>query len=254
MFTKTRRAIIAAAVAAGIAGAAFGQDVSYSATATHSLPGQQPSYGTVVKSGHNLRLEFEQDGQRMVQILRPTEGLMYVLYPQTETYLEITGPAAQANTIDGQTSPCPEGDPGMVCQKVGQDKVSGISVEVWSISLQGQNQRMTILWDPTRRQALGQEYPDGTKTRYAFQAMETINGRTTEHWVIRTTAPGQAELTGDWWFDPELRVAVREALPGGEVRSLENVQVGAVDPAMFQVPAGWHKQEMPAMPAVPGGN
>ncbi len=79
----------------------------------------------------------------------------------------------------------------------------------------------------------------------AFKAMEEVNGRRTEHWSIDYTAQGQAPQKGEWWFDPEIRVSVREEMPSGEARWLKNIVVGAVDPASFEVPDGWTKLDGP---------
>ncbi len=83
----------------------------------------------------------------------------------------------------------------------------------------------------------------------SFNAMVDLAGRQAEYWTIDYTTPGQAPLSTGWWFDPTLRVVVREDLPGGGSRRLEDIQAGPVDPALFEAPAGWQKQDMPAAPA-----
>jgi hypothetical protein len=219
----------------------------YSATAIHAFPGQPETSGQIVKSGQNMRLEFDQNGARVVQILRPADGVMLILNPATRTYVEIRGPSVPAPASDGYTSPCPDQGTGPQCQLIGTDTVSGIAVERWQIASQPQAKPLIILWDATRRRALRQDFPDGSAMAMAFKAMEDINGRKTEHWTLRLTAPGQPDQNGDWWFDPELRVVVREDLPTGETRRLENIVVGQVDAGAFQVPQGWQKQAAPAL-------
>ena len=218
---------------------------SYSATAIHALPGQPETTGKIVKSGQNLRLEFEQNGKPVIQILRPADGLMYVLDPTAKTYVEIRGPAVPATTTEGYTSPCPDQPPLARCTRTGKDTVSGISVERWELAARPDDPPLVILWDSTRRRALRQEFPDGRVLAMAFKAMEDVDGRKTEHWSIQVTAPDQPANTGSWWFDPELRVVVREDMPGGEIRRLENIETGPVDPAAFMVPQGWTRQDTP---------
>jgi len=216
---------------------------TYSATAVHGIPGQPETTGVVIKSGENMRLEFEQNGQRVIQILLPEQGVMYILEPQTQTYLELKGQSVPDTLDTAAASPCSDQMKLVLCQRIGSDTISGIQVERWQLAQQPQTQPLTILWDPTRRQALRQDFPDGSATAMRFEAMETVNGRATERWIIETSAPGRETLTGSWWFDPDLRVVVREDLPGGETRRLENIVVGAVDPSTFQVPAGWTKRD-----------
>ena len=222
-----------------------GSDLTYSATAIHGLPGQPETSGKIVKSGQNMRLEFIQNDQNVIQILRPTEGLMYILDPKAETYVEIQGQAVPATGTDAYVSPCPDQARMARCERVGADTVSGIAVERWLLSNQPQAKPLVILWDSTRRRALRQEFPDGSVMAMSFKAMENLNGRNTEHWSIEISAPNQPVNTGSWWFDPELRVVVREELPGGETRRLEDIIVGPVDPNVFQVPEGWEKQDPP---------
>lgn len=220
---------------------------AYSATAVHVLPGQPDSTGLVVKSGQKMRLEYDQNGQHVVQILLPEQGAMYLLDPQSRSYLEILGQQMPAAMDENNTVPCSDQSQLAVCQRVGTDTVSGINVERWILAAQPQTKPLTILWDPTRRHALRQDFPDGSTMSLKFKAMVDLNGRSTEHWTMQVLAPGKETLTGGWWFDPELRVVVREELPGGEIRRLENITVGAVDPAMFQVPEGWQKRDPSAI-------
>ncbi len=222
---------------------------SYSATAVHGLPGQPETSGKIVKSGQNMRLEFEQDGQAVIQILRPSEGLMYILNPVDQTYFEVRGPAVPATRSDGYTSPCVEAARMARCERIGTDTVSGIAVERWALASKPQDRALIILWDSTRRRALRQDFPDGSVMAMSFQAMEDLNGRMTEHWSIKITTPNQPANTGSWWFDPELRVVVREDLPGGEMRRLDDITIGTADESAFQVPQSWQKLDAPAAPA-----
>ncbi len=227
--------------------AASQQTLSYSATALHARAGQPETSGTVVKSGQNMRLEFVSEGQNIIQILRPEIGAMYILDPAARTYMEVLGPAVPPTATDAYTNPCPGQVESPSCQRsdTGTDTINGIAVERWNLSTAPNTAPTVLLWDSTRRRALRQESPDGAKMIMSFQSMRDLNGRRTEYWTTQTTIPGQPVANGDWWFDPELRVVVRETLANGETRRLENIVVGAVDPTAFQVPQGWQKIELP---------
>ncbi|MCF6232527.1 MAG: hypothetical protein L3J36_05435 [Rhodobacteraceae bacterium] len=249
-------ALILTGVASGPSDAQqSGTITSYSATAIHAAPGQPETTGIVIKSGENMRLEYEQNGQRIVQILLPEQGVMYILEPTSQSYFELRGQAVPNTIGTGSATPCDDQSGLALCKRVGSDTVSGISVERWLMASLPQTKPLSILWDPTRRQALRQDYPDGASMVMRFKSMQTLNGRAAEYWSIKTTTPGHKTKTGGWWFDPELRVVVREELPGGEVRRLENIIVGAVDPVAFTVPQGWQKREsaaiLPPQPSPP---
>ena len=215
---------------------------SYSATAVHGLPGQPETSGKIVKSGQNIRLEFDQNGQTVIQILRPTDGVMFILNPQEQTYFEVRDQPVPVTTTEGYTTPCGEAQMA-TCERIGTDTVSGINVERWALASKPQTRPIVILWDSTRRRALRQEFPDGSVMAMTFQAMQKLNGRMTEHWSIKITSANLPANTGSWWFDPELRVVVREELPGGEVRRLDEIVVGAVEQSAFDVPDGWQQQQ-----------
>jgi len=227
------------------------QTLSYTATALHALAGQPETSGKVVKSGQNMRLEFVSEGLQIIQILRPEIGAMYILDPAAHTYMEILGPAVPATATDAYTNPCPGQAAGPACQRIGNDTVNGITVERWLLSASPNNQPTVLLWDSTRRRALRQEFPDGSKMIMSFKAMRDLNDRRTEYWTTELSRPGQPVQAGDWWFDPQLRVVVRETLANGETRRLENIVIGAVDPAAFQIPQGWQKLDLPQPTATP---
>jgi hypothetical protein len=215
--------------------------VTYTATAVHQNPGAPGTVGRITKSGQKMRLEFTQDGRDIIQILRPSEGVMYILDPATRTFFEVRGSAVPATADQGYTTPCPT-PPVAMCDRIGDDIISGIRVERWALTDDTQKKPLIVSWDSTRRRALQQEFPDGSKNLLSFVAMEDLNGRQTEHWQIIRTVPEQDPEFGEYWFDPQLRVVTLEILPDGEIRRLDNITVGPVDDAVFQVPVGWQPQ------------
>lgn len=253
---RRMRTIMVAALAllaVGPAGEAMAQSAppAYSADAVYRAPDGSESSGRVVKSGANMRLEFTQNGQPVVQIIRRAEGLMYVLDPGRKSYYTIQGAADPSAGNTGYAPPCDRTAQAATCRFLGTEKTSGIEAEVWELGPAGQATR--ILWDGARKRALRQEFPDGSVMAMTFVGMENIEGRQVEHWQIQVSAPGQSPLGGNWYYDPELRVELREELPTGERRSLEHVAVGPVDPALFEPPAGW-REVAPPQPPAPSGN
>jgi hypothetical protein len=223
----------------------------YAAEALYRAADGSESAGRVIKSGADMRLEFTQAGKPVIQIIRRAEGVMYVLDPATRSWFEVRGAADPTAANPGYAPPCETDSQaqGLTCRFIGNETSSGISAEVWEVSQPGQPQPSRVLWDGARRRALRQDYPDGTVMALAFIAMEELGGRRAEHWSLTVTQPGQAPRVGSWYFDPELRVELREELPTGELRSLENITVGAIDASAFQVPEGWTQIVPPNAPA-----
>lgn len=220
----------------------------YSARAVHTLPDGTKSDGKVVKSGSNMRFEYTEGGREVVQIIRQAEGVIYLLDPASQIFFETRGTPSPDSTGVGYLAPCQEGDPTLSCTRTGTSKTSGVTVEIWNLTRPGTTETTTILWDGLRHKALRQTFPDGAVVDMTFRAMEEIAGRRTEHWTISYAAPGQSVRTGDWYYDPALRVEVREVMPTGEIRSLEDIQVAPVDPTLFQVPESYSRLDMTAPP------
>jgi hypothetical protein len=177
---------------------------------------------------------------------------MYILDPVAKTFVEILGPAVPATNVEGYVSPCPNQKATAACQHVGDDTLSGLTVERWALSSGQEGKPLVILWNSERRKAFRQDFPGGGSMVMRFIAMEEHAGRPTEHWSIKLTLPGQDVKNGDWWYDPNLRVVVGENLPSGEVRRLDNIRLGPVDPALFQGPHGWRKEQpQAAKPQLP---
>ena len=75
---------------------------------------------------------------------------------------------------------------------------------------------------------------------------DTLEGRRVEKWEMTMRQGNQAPQTSTQWFDPELKLAVREEFPGGYVRELRNIHVGQQAMDLFQIPAGFQKVTPPA--------
>jgi hypothetical protein len=242
------RALGALALSLGLTGAALAQSSAppdYTARAVHQQPDGSATSGLVIKSGPDMRLEYSENGRDVVQIIRRAEGVSYFLDTATQTYAEIRGTPAPDPTGAGYLPPCQEDDPDLACTFVGTEVISGITAEVWEIAVSGQPDATTILWDGARHRALRQSMPDGSVMRMAFLAMVEMSGRAVEHWSVSYETPGEPAQAGAWYYDPELRLEVREDMASGAVRALEDIRVGPVDPALFEVPSGWTKLDPP---------
>jgi hypothetical protein len=242
----TIRPLIALLGVLTLAGPALAQTLpSYTAETVQTAPDQPDRAGKIAKSGQFLRLEFTQDGQHIIQILRPTEGLTYVLYPDTHRYLEQHGRKQPEEFADSYTPPCPaEAEAnGLTCRRLGLEVYQSIPVERWHIGAAGDPNQMLILWDPSRKRALRQEMSNGTLVQMTFLGTQKVENRDAEHWVTEISRQGAATLRNEWWYDPGLKLVLRETLPDGTQRHVQNITVGPVDPGLFTVPDGWQRIE-----------
>ncbi len=75
---------------------------------------------------------------------------------------------------------------------------------------------------------------------------ETVNGRSTTKWRMQMKTMLSQPATGYVWIDPRLRTAIKWDFPGqagsGE---LENIQAGPQAASLFELPAGYKRQDLP---------
>ena len=81
---------------------------------------------------------------------------------------------------------------------------------------------------------------------------ETLHGRATERWEMKTTPPDGESKQSTQWYDPELQIAIREELSGGYFRELRDIRVARQPDHLFTVPANYQRvipeQQQPAAP------
>ena len=98
MFRKIQTVTITALLALniGFSGGALAQSnaehLAFSADAIQVLPDGSEQIGKIYRDGPNMRLDFQQAEQNIIQIFRKLEGIMILLDAENQTYAEIQGP------------------------------------------------------------------------------------------------------------------------------------------------------------------
>jgi hypothetical protein len=214
-------------------------------------PGAQESSGKMFVADGKVRIELTAEGQNMVRITDEQRKVEWVLFPDQKTYLERTaGPDQDGRPAKSPAAfaedPC-YGVPGLTCRKVGDEAVSGRPSAKWEITGKQDGKVVTTTqWiDKERGIPLRQDFPDGGSMVLALQGKETIAGRGVEKWEVVVEAPGRQATHAFQWYDPELKLAVRQEFPGGAVSELKNIRVGKQPDDLFVVPAGYTRVQTP---------
>jgi outer membrane lipoprotein-sorting protein len=215
------------------------------------------STGKMYVGGARMRTEMDHQGQQVVRITDETRGLEWILFPAQQQYMErpLGGPpgAQTPSAAAAAADPC-AGMPGVTCRKVGEEPISGRPAVKWEMVATHQGQTMTSTqWiDKERGVPLRQEMPGGQSTELKLVGMETLDGRSVEKWEVTTTQPGGAPTRTFQWYDPELKIAVRQEFPGGFVSELKGIRVGKQGDHLFSIPAGYERITAPmGMPGQP---
>ncbi len=222
--------------------------VEFSADMIQSGP-QGSSDGKMFVGDNRMRMEMEQGGQKIVQIIDQQRQVQWILYPEQRSYMEQKAPAqASPAAKPAGSDPC-AGIPGASCRQLGSETVNGRQAVKWEMSFSHQGQTVTSTqWiDAERKIPLRTETEDGATSELLILGEEQLGGRKVEKWEMRMSRPGQDSQSSFQWYDPQLKIAIREEFPGGYIRELVNIKQGAQPSHLFSIPAGFSRISMQDM-------
>lgn len=224
--------------------------VEFSAEAVQMMPMQAPMTAKMYVSKKAVRTESEVNGQSRIEIVYPNEQRRILLLPANESYMEQRGPENLKKVkAKKKFNPCAELS-GAQCKSIGKETISGRATEKWEITkvVNGKPQR-SLHWIDTKRQmALREFFANGAVSELKFIEKEKIHNRPTEKWQMQITSPDGRKVQTQQWYDPELKMAIREELAGGFVREFKNIKVGKQAKHLFLIPKGYQKIELPMRP------
>jgi len=221
----------------------------FSAEMVQHGPDGKGSSGKMFVGDGKVRIEMAAQGQSMVRIVDETRGVEWVLFPDQKQYLERKAGPDQGGTPAPKAyaeDPCASA-PGLTCRKLGDELMSGRTAAKWEITGNQDGKPVTSTqWiDVERGIPLRQQFPDGGTMALNLIGKETVDGRAVEKWEVLVERPGRQATRTYQWYDPELKLAVRQEFPGGGVSELKNIRVGKQPDDMFVVPAGYSLMPQP---------
>lgn len=222
---------------------AYEVNVEFSADAIQVAPGRPPVYSKMYVSKSAIRTEMTQQGRRIVDIAYPKEGKRVLLYPDQKMYMEQTG-LTVSSSWSGKSAKTPcEGIKNSSCQKLGKEIVQKVNVEKWQVerNINGKTYRSLHWIDTNRRLAIKEMLPDGSVSELMMLGKDDLNGRNVEQWESRYThSSGQNQISKQW-YDLQLKIVIREEMPGGYIRELNNIKVSKQNKSLFELPKDYRK-------------
>lgn len=214
--------------------------VEFSADLIQTIPQQGDMNGRIYVGKDQLRTEFDIDDQTMVQIVDMKNQTTYMLDSRSRSYMKRQAGAGDVMAGGGQSQdadPC-AGMEHIKCELLGVESVNGRPARKWEFenTIQEQSNRMLVWIDEERKIPVRQMTPDGAMMILRQVGRETVNGRDTEKWEMTVTDTGGKSSKGYQWYDPVLKMNVREEQPGGYRRELRNIRTGVQPPSLFTVP------------------
>lgn len=192
MKAKSGLAIMLLAMA-GVLHAQEGPKVDYSAdTVMETSEGAMK--GKLYSSKGKERREFNQDGEKMIMIMRQDKKLVWMLMPEEKQYMEMKMPK------EGR-----------------KDDLNGWKIEQTKVG------------------------------------SETVDGHATTKSKIVMTGPKNEKMAGFWWLTKDNIIVKMDAIAvdkGQKDRykiENRNIKIGKIDPATFEIPAGYSALSMGGM-------
>ena len=227
--------------------------IEFSADTLDTGPEGQKVFGKMFVGKNGFRRESTRQDKQVIEIMNHHEQVSWILFPEERTYFERPGellPQAFGKEVkSGVIDPCDGAPESVSCKKLGVEALYGRETEKWEVvSTYGEQTSRMVQWiDRERGIPIKQEFPGGS-SEYRMTGKEKISGRETEKWEhIQSQLQGQRTLRTVLWYDPQLKLTIREEIPGGHVRELKNIQEGPQPASLFELPQGYKKKKMPRL-------
>jgi len=217
--------------------------VEFSATAVQKIP-EQPEYLTRMYVSENIvRKDSISNNIKTIEIMNSKDQIRLLLIPEEKVYMQQTSSNPQLLVAPEETTvvkPC-NGMKDTSCVMLAEEVINGRKAEKWEFTVKQDEQfHRSLHWvDITHRIPIKEFFPDGTVMELVPQGTEQINNRDAEKWLWQLSGPNGDMRSSTQWFDPELKMMVREEIQGGYIRELRDIKVGKQDIKLFEVPDGY---------------
>lgn len=229
---------------------------SFSAQSVETAPQQAAKEGQLFVADERMRWEVNADGRQRIQIVDPEEQAAWVLLPEQKAYFEVPLPPNIQGLGSQRERPVPCDQENISCERAGVETLNGREAVKWSVQVpaQGRPMQAAIWLDSVHGFPVREEVAGKVISEWRFLGTEQVSGRTTEKWQRTFQGPGGEAARVLQWYDPQLKIAIRQQMPGGHLRELRNIAVAPQPESLFEVPEGYQKLQPPAgaSPQAPG--
>jgi len=244
MAAYLRTGLLVAGCFLSFSASAFEVAQEFSAEAVQTVPGHPSMNVKMFISKNAVRTESMMNGNMVIEIVYPNDKRRVLLNQHRKTYIEQKAEKnSSAKSKKLSSSPC-SGILNATCKKLGKEKINGRNATKWEMTVQRNRRSFKSLhWlDKKHHMPLREQFPDGTVSTMTMSGKEKINGRNTEKWNIKATRSNAQSIESQQWYDPKLKMVIREILPGGYVRELRNIKVAKQNKSLFKVPSDYKKE------------
>ena len=222
--------------------------VEFSAIAVQATPGQADRIAMMFVTPKRVRMEYESQGKRFVEITDIDAGRSFLLLPNQRVFAVKQAPkhvTQQTRQAKMPMNPCINKAKAS-CKKLGNETLHNRPTEKWEMLVEhkGKSYRSLYWIDVERFMPLRQQWADGSSSEMRPKGDEELNGRQTEKWEVTTKGAKGNVTTSMQWYDTALKMTIREDIAGGFRRELREILQGPLPITLFQVPAGFRQVEI----------
>ena len=212
----------------------FGAD--FSAEVVQGTAQGQELRGKMYVGAGRVRTEMKQNEQSMIEIIDPSKGLAWVVDVGRKLYQQRTVPQVSTDSAKNRT-PC-DAVEGAQCQQLADEQLNGRNSQKWLLRINGKER---LQWNDSHHGFATQIVEAGQLVMaMVFIGEESLNGRRVERWrALQYTPKGVVE--NEQWYDPQLNIAIRLMAKDGSFRELRNIQLGAQNETLFELPSGYQR-------------
>jgi len=216
-------------------------DKQFSADAVITIPGEPQTVSKLYVGNNVVRTDINTQNGLIIDIVFPMEGKLIKLNPQFKQYINIPV-RKQTNDSKLNANPCDRLQ-NASCALLGEELINGLKTKKWQVITLVNNKKVkTLHWiDKQRKLAVREIFNDGTTANMKLLKEEMINNRNVEKWVRTLHRVDGSIVSSYQWYDPQLKISIREELPGGYIRELKNIVLARQKSDLFKVPEGYSR-------------
>lgn len=185
-----------------------------------------------------LRIESFQAGRTLVQIVNPRLGKSWLLFPKEKTYSESEIPRLEADLDD--LPPLPDACLELAeiqCEFIGEELVRDRPALKFRLTAAARPELEAFQWlDKANGFPVRQRDPSGATAEAILEGIVELAGRQVERWRLENRLPNGQVLQAWQWYDPELKLNLREDYPQGMRRMLRDIRVEKLPDDLFLPP------------------
>lgn len=218
-------------------------NVEFSAEAIQVSPGRPLLSSKMYVSKHAVRTDMVKNKFHIIEIVYPAKGKRVLLYPEQKKYIEQTGlPVISSWSGKSEKTPC-EGVKNASCKKIAKETLNNVKVEKWQVEqrISGKLYRSLHWIDSKRRIAVKELFYDGGVAELKMLGKDKLYKRNVEKWQYQYFNPAGQRRVSRQWYDPQLKMVIKEEMPGGYLRELRNIIVRPQNKSLFVIPADYDK-------------